>query len=52
MGKVQIYGYRRSWSGGFAKKDNFRTKRSVIVLKDIEGIGIIYLDDKDIVRHR
>jgi phosphate starvation-inducible PhoH-like protein len=21
-------------------------------LKDIEGIGIIYLDDKDIVRHR
>ena len=22
------------------------------VLKDIEGIGIIYLDDKDIVRHR
>jgi phosphate starvation-inducible PhoH-like protein len=21
-------------------------------LKDIDGIGIIYLDDKDIVRHR
>jgi len=21
-------------------------------LKDVEGIGIIYLDDKDIVRHR
>jgi phosphate starvation-inducible PhoH-like protein len=23
-----------------------------LVLKDVEGIGIIYLDDKDIVRHR
>jgi phosphate starvation-inducible protein PhoH len=24
----------------------------LLVLKDIEGIGIVYLDDKDIVRHR
>jgi hypothetical protein len=40
-GKSAKFGYRRSWSGGFAKKDNFRTKRSVIILKDIEGIGII-----------
>jgi phosphate starvation-inducible PhoH-like protein len=23
-----------------------------LVLKDVDGIGIIYLDDKDIVRHR
>jgi hypothetical protein len=51
MGKSAIYGYRRSWSGGFAKKDNFRTE-ALLILKDIEGIGIIYLDDKDIVRHR
>ncbi|MFZ4434961.1 MAG: PhoH family protein [Flavobacterium psychrophilum] len=27
-------------------------KEALLVLKDIEGIGIIYLDDKDIVRHR
>lgn len=27
-------------------------KEAILVLKDIEGIGIIYLDDKDIVRHR
>jgi phosphate starvation-inducible PhoH-like protein len=26
--------------------------KEALVLKDIEGIGIIYLDDKDIVRHR
>jgi phosphate starvation-inducible PhoH-like protein len=24
----------------------------LLVLKDVEGIGIIYPDDKDIVRHR
>jgi len=27
-------------------------KEAILVLKDIEGIGIVYLDDKDIVRHR
>jgi phosphate starvation-inducible PhoH-like protein len=27
-------------------------KEAILILKDVEGIGIIYLDDKDIVRHR
>lgn len=27
-------------------------KEAILVLKDIEGIGVIYLDDKDIVRHK
>lgn len=27
-------------------------KEALLVLKDVEGIGIVYLDDKDIVRHR
>ena len=27
-------------------------KEALLVLKNVEGIGIIYLDDKDIVRHR
>jgi phosphate starvation-inducible PhoH-like protein len=27
-------------------------KEAILVLKDVEGIGIVYLDDKDIVRHR
>lgn len=27
-------------------------REALLVLKDIEGIGIIYLDDKDIVRHK
>ena len=27
-------------------------KEAVLVLQGVEGIGIIYLDDKDIVRHR
>ena len=27
-------------------------KEALLVLKDINGIGIIYLDDKDVVRHR
>ncbi len=27
-------------------------KEALFVLKDVEGIGIIYLDDKDIVRHK
>jgi phosphate starvation-inducible PhoH-like protein len=35
--------YRRTISG---------LKEALLILKDIEGIGIIYLDDKDIVRHR
>ena len=27
-------------------------KEALLVLKDVDGIGIIYLDDKDIVRHK
>ena len=27
-------------------------KEAILILKDVEGVGIIYLDDKDIVRHR
>lgn len=27
-------------------------KEALLILKDVEGIGMIYLDDKDIVRHR
>lgn len=27
-------------------------KEALLILKDVEGVGIIYLDDKDIVRHR
>ena len=27
-------------------------KEAILILKDVEGIGIIYLDDKDIVRHK
>ncbi|MXN89914.1 AAA family ATPase [Flavobacterium sp. Sd200] len=27
-------------------------KEAVLILKNVEGVGIIYLDDKDIVRHR
>lgn len=27
-------------------------KEALLILKNVEGIGIIYLDDKDIVRHR
>ncbi|MFK7747010.1 MAG: PhoH family protein [Kordia sp.] len=27
-------------------------KEALLVLKDVKGIGIIYLDDKDVVRHR
>lgn len=27
-------------------------KEALLILKDVEGIGVIYLDDKDIVRHR
>lgn len=27
-------------------------KEALLILKDVEGIGIIYLDDKDVVRHR
>lgn len=27
-------------------------KEAILVLKDVEGVGIIYLDDKDIVRHK
>jgi phosphate starvation-inducible PhoH-like protein len=33
-------------------EEHIRTKRSFVGFKDIDGIGIIYLDDKDIVRHR
>ncbi len=27
-------------------------KEALVVLKDVEGIGMLYLDDKDIVRHK
>jgi len=27
-------------------------KEALLILKNVEGVGIIYLDDKDIVRHR
>lgn len=27
-------------------------KEAILVLKDVEGIGVMYLDDKDIVRHK
>ncbi|WP_335964262.1 PhoH family protein [Galbibacter sp. PAP.153] len=27
-------------------------KEAILVLKDIKGIGILYLDDKDVIRHR
>ncbi len=27
-------------------------KEALLVLKDVEGIGMVYLDDKDVVRHR
>ncbi|WP_445722747.1 PhoH family protein [Flavobacterium sp.] len=27
-------------------------KEALLILKDVEGVGIIYLDDKDIVRHK
>lgn len=27
-------------------------KEALLILKNVEGIGIIYLDDKDVVRHR
>ena len=27
-------------------------KEALLVLKDVKGIGILYLDDKDVIRHR
>jgi len=27
-------------------------KEALLILKDVEGVGILYLDDRDIVRHR
>lgn len=27
-------------------------KEALLVLKDVEGVGIIFLDDKDVIRHR
>ncbi|MDP2687076.1 MAG: PhoH family protein [Aequorivita sp.] len=27
-------------------------KEALLVLKDVKGIGIVYLDDKDVIRHR
>lgn len=27
-------------------------KEAILILKDVDGVGILYLDDKDIVRHR
>ncbi len=27
-------------------------KEALLILKDIEGVGMVYLDDKDVIRHR
>ncbi|UGU16827.1 PhoH family protein [Sinomicrobium kalidii] len=27
-------------------------KEAILVLKDVKGIGVVYLDDKDVIRHR
>src|SRR5690606_17396428 len=27
-------------------------KEALLILKDVKGIGILYLDDKDVIRHR
>ncbi len=27
-------------------------KEALLILKDVEGVGMIYLDDKDVIRHR
>ena len=27
-------------------------KEALLILKDVEGVGIIYLDDKDVIRHK
>lgn len=27
-------------------------KEAILILKDVEGVGMVYLDDKDIIRHR
>ena len=27
-------------------------KEALLVLKDVKGIGVVYLDDKDVIRHR
>lgn len=34
------------------KKTISGLKEALLILKDVEGVGIIYLDDKDIVRHK
>jgi phosphate starvation-inducible PhoH-like protein len=34
------------------KKTNSGLKEALYILNNVDGIGIIYLDDKDIVRHR
>ena len=27
-------------------------KEALLVLKDVKGIGVVYLDDKDVIRHK
>ena len=27
-------------------------KEALLVLKDVDGVGMVYLDDKDVIRHR
>ena len=27
-------------------------KEALLVLKDVKGVGMVYLDDKDVIRHR
>ena len=27
-------------------------KEALLILKDVDGVGMVYLDDKDVIRHR
>jgi phosphate starvation-inducible PhoH-like protein len=27
-------------------------KEAILVLKDVKGVGVIHLDDKDVIRHK
>ena len=27
-------------------------KEALLILKNVEGVGIVYLDDKDVIRHK
>jgi phosphate starvation-inducible PhoH-like protein len=51
MGKSAKFMVRRSGQVDLPRRTISGLKEALLVLKDIEGIGIVYLDDKDI-RHR